>query len=135
MKVPPSITAAIQARDIDAVRVEIQELVRTDCCLRQPQALLVADFVVTCLSALYEEDDGRYSSFDRSNVTEDDWANSRAALRLNFSREKLVALRDMTLALRRQGVERFQLPRRSKLVIGLVVLIVAIVIAVVVSLL
>lgn len=135
MKLPPSICEAIKTKNIDAVRVEIQELVRTDCCAKQPQALRVADMVAESLTALYEKDDGHYSSFDWSNLTEDTWSNSRAALRLNFSREKLLALSDMTLALRKQGIEHFKLPRRNKLMIGLVALTVVIVIVVIASLL
>lgn len=134
MRIPRSIVNAINANDIDAIRVEIQELVRLDCNSRQPRALPIADMVAARSSGIYDNDDGRHSSCDSTNVTEDDWSRTRAALRLNFSREKLVALRDMTFALRGKGVERFQLPRRSKLMIGLVALTTLIVIAMVVSL-
>ena len=107
MKIPPSILDALQSGDVDLARVRIQELVRTDCSAVELQALAVADMVMERLPSLYENDDGRHSSFD-ADMSEEDWGASRAALRLNFSREKLVALHDMTLALRRKGIDRFE---------------------------
>lgn len=98
-----SLKKAVMSKDIAAVRSAILTEVRNDRMREDPRALRLADLASKELPGLYEPDNGFCSSPGDLDISDDLWTKARAAMMLNFSRERLCFIETIVRGLHTSG--------------------------------
>ena len=100
---PENLKRAVISKDIAAVRSAILTEVRNDWMREAPRALRLADLASKELPGLYEPDNGFCSSPGDLDISDDLWTEARAAMMLNFSRERLCFIETIVRELHPNG--------------------------------
>ncbi len=96
MALSESVKKDIATGDVYAARALILDCLREDFGKPASSALTVSDFAAECFSNLYEHDDGTCPKKNPSECDETDWNRTRGLLKLNFSREKVKFLTELS---------------------------------------
>lgn len=94
-----SLKRAVVTKSIAAARSAILTELWDDRTREVPMALALADLVSKEMPGFYEADNGLYSGSSDCPVTEDLWTKARAAMMLNFSRERLCFIETLVRSL------------------------------------